>query len=223
VKNPHGETVFLLILALPHLYIALSLLLLPVHAEDGSRLGCGLLTRVADTDLLTTSTDPLEDSTTVSDAVVFPVGSESLCMFGSATNLEPNLMSVLKGGENCMASNGCGVHIHSGFSCMNSTTQEGHFYNKETLDSDPWALSGYTSTDAKGSAYFIDCLTADVDHCEGRAFIVHTDAGKRISCGLLEGFSESPTDPVDGTSASAQMMSPLATAAALVLTALTAW
>jgi hypothetical protein len=60
----------------------------------------------------------------------------------------------------------------------------------------------------------MDCLTADVDDCEGRAFIVHTDGGKRISCGLLE---------VDGTSASAQMMSPLATAAALVLTALTAW
>jgi hypothetical protein len=212
VKNdPERETVFLL--ALPHLCIAYSMLLRAVHAEDGSRLGCGMLTLIADTDLLTTSTDPLEDSTTTADAIVYPVGSENLCMFGSATNLEPNLLSFVEGGESCMAANGCGVHVHSGFSCTNTTTQEGHFYNKETLASDPWVLSGYASTDASGSAYFIDCLTVDVDDCEGRAFIVHTDDGKRSSCGMLE----------DGTSSSAEMMTPLATAAALVLTALTLW
>jgi hypothetical protein len=125
----------------------------------------------------------LKYSTTTADAIVYPVGSESLCMFGSATNLEPNFLSLEERG---------------GFSRTNTMTQESHFYNKETLASDPWALTGHASTDASGSAYFIDCLTADVEDCEGRAFIVHTDGGKRSSCGILE----------HGTSSSAQMITP---------------
>lgn len=136
----------------------------------------------ADTDALTTP----EAGT--GSVVVYPLEDTGrVCFMGSAVDLEVNLVSNLtSGGDDCSAKNGCGAHVHEGMDCTNSTTQEGHFYNIDELEEDPWSLVGYLSTDENGFAYFMDCLEPKVEDYDGRAFIVHANNGDRISCGLLQ-------------------------------------
>jgi hypothetical protein len=155
-----------------------------VHAEDGSRVGCGLLTKVDDKELLSTETEPLGDSEVTGTVTVHELGS-GVCFFGFSENLEPNLLSFLVDGTDCNASNGCGGHIHEGNSC-DADLQEGHFYNQVDLAADPWKLAGYLSTDSDGMGYFTDCLETGETGFADRAFIVHNSAGSRVSCGLLE-------------------------------------
>jgi hypothetical protein len=155
-----------------------------VHAEDGSRVGCGLLTKVDDKELLSTETEPLADSEVTGAVTVHKLGT-GVCFFGFSENLEPNLSSFLVDGTDCNAPNGCGGHIHAGYSCDNTTTQEGHFYNPDIIAADPWKLAGYLSTDSDGMGYFTDCLeTGETDYAD-RAFLVHNSGGSRVSCGLL--------------------------------------
>jgi len=95
---------------------------------------------------------------------------------------------------------GCGAHIHEGTSCTDPNTQLGHYYNTATLSSDPWALAGYRSTDGLGNGYFADCLETGVSDFDGRAFIVHSKTGSRVSCGLLGPTPESSDDDGDDSS-----------------------
>jgi len=155
-----------------------------VHAEDGSRVGCGLLTKVDKYDLLQTETEPLADSQVAGKATVHKLGT-GVCFFGYSKNLEPNLSSVLIDGPDCDAPNGCGGHIHDGHSCENSTTQGGHLYDADALDADPWKSAGYLSTDSDGMGYFTDCLETGETHFADHAFIVHASDGSRVSCGQL--------------------------------------
>ena len=72
----------------------------------------------------------------------------------------------------------------------------GHWYDAAALDVDPWALVGYESTDAVGYAQFASCvrtgfdLSADPAALVGRAFIVHSNDGRRVSCGLIAAAPE---------------------------------
>lgn len=173
-----------------------------VHAEDGSRVGCGLLTKVNGNDLLQAETEPLADSQVTSTVTVHEVGT-GVCFFGLSKNLEPNLSSFLVDGSDCDAPNGCGGHIHGGYSCDDSTTQEGHFYDAVTVDVDPWKFAGYLSTDSNGMAYFTDCLKTGKTDFVDRAFIVHASDGSRVSCGLLAQIERhSPSESTDMPSAS---------------------
>jgi hypothetical protein len=153
-------------------------------------VGCGLLTKVDDNELLSTDTESLADSGVTGTATVHKLGT-GVCFFGFSENLEPNLSSFLFAGPDCDAANGCGVHIHSGYSCDDTMTQEGHFYDADTLDADPWKNAGYLSTDSDGLGYFTDCLeTGETDFAD-RAFLVHASDGSRVSCGLLETSKDS--------------------------------
>jgi hypothetical protein len=178
---------------------------LSVHAEDGSRVGCGLLTKVDGKELLSTETAPLADSEVTGAVTVTKLGT-GVCFFGFSENLEPNLLSFLVDdtSTDCDAANGCGGHIHAGYSCENSTTQEGHFYNADTIAADPWKVAGYLSTDSDGMGYFTDCLEAGETDYDERAFVVHNSAGGRVSCGLLATAAVVPDD--SGTSGKGEMM-----------------
>jgi len=118
--------------------------------------------------------------------------SDVVCFVGSGSNFEPNIQSVYGGGGmECNASNGCGVHIHSGFGCEDSTAQGGHWYDSATLDVDPWIQVGYKRTDDVGDGEFTACVQvgydvkSDPSLLEGRAFVVHNPDGSRASCGLM--------------------------------------
>jgi hypothetical protein len=97
--------------------------------------------------------------------VVTSSTADALFYGGFVTGLAAGLEA---GSAACSAKNGCGVHIHSGVDCFNSTTQEGHLFVDK--DVDPWLVEQYTS-DANGAATvgaFLDIGTKDV---EGRAFL----------------------------------------------------
>lgn len=64
---------------------------------------------------------------------------------------------------------GCAARIHSGYSCNNSTAQEGPFY-KAPVTVNPWIEERYT-TDGNGRATFGGIVTTGSSDIGGRAFI----------------------------------------------------
>jgi hypothetical protein len=105
------------------------------------------------------------------------------------------LVSYLDGGTNCNFPNGCGVHIHNGTSCYNSTRQGGHYYDQSKVSTDPWQYTMYTPTTGSGAAYFTGCVDTGIEASffVNRAFIIHSDNGTRLSCGILTGATDGPT------------------------------
>jgi hypothetical protein len=69
---------------------------------------------------------------------------------------------------------GCGVHIHSGTSCFDTTTQGGHYYTDPVL-SDPWINERYLTSEPTSAGFYegdfkgmISIGTIDI---EGHAFV----------------------------------------------------
>jgi hypothetical protein len=99
-------------------------------------------------------------------ATIFADTSKSVVGYaGIASNLE-TLVTPSK----CTALNACGVHIHSGRSCANVTTQGGHYFNNATVPIDPWIKEEYT-TDKNGKANFQSIVKLGTVDIEGRVFI----------------------------------------------------
>lgn len=96
-------------------------------------------------------------------AVVF-TDSTTCGYAGIVQGLMPNLVAL-----NCTATNGCGVHIHNGTSCNDTTTQGGHYF-ASPVTVDPWTESRYSS-DANGTANFMGILDIGTDNVEGRPFL----------------------------------------------------
>lgn len=169
-----------------------------VHAKDGSRIGCGLLKKVSSSAALLTSVKPIGNTSSVSGSTIaFQIGeTDQVCYYGSASGLEKDVIST-----SCASKNGCGTHIHSGTSCATAELQGGHFYDTNTLSSDPWAKIGYLSTDSNGNAQYTSCLStgATANIFLGKAFVVHAVDGSRVACGTFDdtnGTSGAPKSPV---------------------------
>jgi hypothetical protein len=163
-----------------------------VHSANGTRVACGLLEKKT-SNLFTTATKALGSAEAEAQITVYMPGEEGLVyLSGMAASLEPNLRGP-PNGTDCTAPNGCGVHIHSGGSCFNVTTQGGHYYDNETLTMDPWAYVYYNLTDSDGHAHFAKTVDmGGITSIDGRTFIVHSNNGSRVSCGIL---SPESTDP----------------------------
>jgi len=116
---------------------------------------------------------------------------DGVCFMGWATGLTPNVVSFLVDGSNsdqCNVKNGCGVHIHEGPGCASKDEQGSHYYDRETIAADPEALISYYTTDSSGTAAYVGCVITGVgaSDYQAKAFIVHSVAGDRLLCGLLE-------------------------------------
>ena len=175
----------------------LSLFINKVHSKNGTRVGCGIIERVpiGEKTLLKSTTTNLTSSGVTSDVTVYTIEPDIACYFGMARKLEPNLVSFLNTnktlmGMNCNFTNGCGVHIHNGTSCFNTTTQGGHYYNRVTYPVDPWLYTMYHATDSMGNAYYTGCAETGESDFINRPFVVHSNNGTRLSCGLLKGRSD---------------------------------
>ena len=106
-------------------------------------------------------------ATIFTDAATMNVGYA-----GIVTKLESNLLA-----STCNATNGCGVHIHSGKSCNSTATQGGHYYNNMTVPIDPWIDERYSSN-ANGKANFQAIVQMGTIDIEGRVFVgtsIHAD------------------------------------------------
>jgi hypothetical protein len=142
--------------------------------------------------LLSTKTTNLTNTSGANSKVtVYAVRDDQVCYFGRARKLEPRLTSYLNNypvGTNCNFTNGCGVHLHEGFSCFNRTTQGPHLWNATVFPTDPWLYTMYHKTNTKGRAYFTGCVETGIqgpNAFAGRAFILHSENGTRVSCGIL--------------------------------------
>ena len=101
-----------------------------VHAEDGSRVACGVLKAVTKDETLVAPLAPLTDTDVTGEVTALSLEANGMiCYYGTALNLEANLNSVYgedRDGTDCLATNGCGTHVHAGTDCTDSTTQLGH-------------------------------------------------------------------------------------------------
>jgi hypothetical protein len=92
-------------------------------------------------------------------------GSTTIGYAGSAAGLQTNLLATT-----CTAENGCGVHIHAGFSCETKESQGGHYYDNSTIPTDPWVDQRYSSND-QGEAAFNGIVDIGTDDLRRRVFI----------------------------------------------------
>ena len=80
-----------------------------------------------------------------------------------------------------------GAHIHSGTTCASADDVGGHYF--EGMADDPWTTTydAYDSTTAGAATFDVaGGFTLDGDYpVEGRAFVIHNEAGTRVGCGLL--------------------------------------
>jgi hypothetical protein len=193
-----------------------------VHGQDGSRVACGILEKTTE-NVMVTETEPLGDSNVTASITSISIIKEvdQVCFFGMASGLERDLVSANAdpAGTDCTAGNGCGVHVHSGTACTDSTTQGGHFY--ATAD-DPWSSVGYRTTDADGQAMFLDCVSTGEIDTDGRPFVVHANDGSRVSCGLLMPAPDETASPTAAPASSVGKCAPLASALAMLTTAVIA-
>jgi len=174
-----------------------------VHGEDGSRVSCGPIvqgdasSKPSAVKFYSTDTVPIPgNGATGTGAVNVMSGlsegvTDGVCYMGWATGLEPDVVSFLVNGstsDQCDVKNGCGAHIHEGPGCESKDAQGSHYYDREEIASDPWALESYYRTDNAGTAALIGCvITGDgASEYQSRAFIVHSTDGDRLLCGLLE-------------------------------------
>ena len=81
---------------------------------------------------------------------------------------------------------GCGIHIHSGFTCDDASLVGGHHWDKDifgaTATDDPWNAESYFS-DSVGvstSGFVIDSGFG-LRNNKGRAVVVHASDGSRIA------------------------------------------
>lgn len=147
-----------------------------IHNKAGGRVACGILyevtTGVTEASLMNLS------SAGVSGSVTLVVNGSVITGAGSASGLEASLSET----TDCTAKNGCGVHVHSGSGCEDSTTQGEHYFS----GTDPWATIRYSSTNATGTANFVFAVTSpSATAVQGKPFIVHNSTGSRVACGLL--------------------------------------
>lgn len=152
-----------------------------VHNNAGGRVACGVLIP-ASMNASTARLAPL-DGGAVSGKVTVYATANAMIGVGHVSGLEASLNSTQLGGANCTAGNGCGVHVHSGTACTNSTTQGGHYFVGAT---DPWAAEQYQSTSASGAGDFVFTVPNVDSNVIGKPFLVHNNAGGRVSCGILK-------------------------------------
>jgi hypothetical protein len=108
----------------------------------------------------------VSDTPTHGIVTIFTDASSSLIGYaGIVKQVEPNLLA-----STCNATNGCGVHIHSGRSCYNSSLQGGHYFNSVSTPVDPWIDERYSS-DVTGKANFQSIIQIGSVDIEGRAFV----------------------------------------------------
>ena len=159
-----------------------------VHDYNGGRIGCALLEMPmaaqvaapfgnyfdAAKDLNDTAkqmsgvqiyTTP--DNTAI-DYVLFDV--DPACAAGPDTTINPN---------------SCGIHIHEGSSCSDDAL--GHYYDKTSIDPDPWGAGYYEAgVDADMGVFAAGSfsLKAGLSQADitGKTLIVHNHAGDRTHC-----------------------------------------
>jgi len=87
--------------------------------------------------------------------------------------------------------NGCGIHVHEGMSC---DAAGGHYYNSDTLTTDPWLAIVYKTVGGAAVGQNVHVTTGvTLADTNGRTFVVHDVDGGRVACASLAEVSETGT------------------------------
>lgn len=183
-----------------------------IHNNAGGRVACGILTEVTKEARACAVLDPLNEGKVRGEVTIFTTAT-AMIGAGHASDLEANLQTVAVGGKDCTAKNACGVHVHSGTACTTTDTQGGHYFSGAA---DPWTTIQYQTTTAAGAAEFVFSVANVGSNVTNKPFIIHNNAGGRVSCGLLTSTSCAPAaNPAGGSSAQSTTSTQTSSAAGL--------
>merc|ERR1711953_1625555 len=152
-----------------------------VHDKTGARVACALIEgEIADTNL--TPYPGYSGPLTVTGSVGgFLLGEEAYVWY-SLSGLEAECATTPEG-----VANACGIHIHEGKTCEDADAVGGHYYDHDSITSDPWSPVTYTSSaDGKSKGKTFAGIGAGQD-INGRAIVVHDKTGGRVACALIQG------------------------------------
>merc|ERR1719517_208724 len=158
---------------------------LVVHAADGSRIGCGVLT------------SGIEASTAIATYPGYTgaAGVGTSTVTGKADHNSLTLEYDLNGLDTAVADYTGGIHIHSGYSCATAGEVGGHWWDASVAD--PW-FTTYTVTAGASTSSGSFTITATALGYSpltmvGHTLVVHAADGSRIGCGVLTIIVEAST------------------------------
>jgi len=176
-----------------------------VRNNAGALVACGTLGRM--TGAKTATLAPLNgDNAQPNGKVTIYTTATKIVGAGAATGLAANVDSTATGLARRVA-------VVSGNSCNNPTG--GHYF--AAGGSDPWAETGYSSTDSAGTAAFVFSIQTSAVDIVGKPFIMYNNAAEKAACGLVVAPPTSPTTtagPTAGSPSGSTTVSPAAAAAA---------
>jgi len=149
---------------------------LVLHNSQGDRVTCAQISTGI----------PVQSTVTVSDLGAYPGSSETAYTGTVIVSMVDSKVTLgytgLTGDSGCDdgpsdAGNSCGIHIHSGTSCEDSSLPGGH-YHGGSVSSDPWTDVVYKG--ASGTVT-VDVGTTPADTIS-RVLVLHNEAGARITC-----------------------------------------
>lgn len=153
-----------------------------VHDSTGARVACAKLEMVA----------TAVKSMKVEEFVKYPLTSgrdvtATVTVAQHAGDLQVLEFDIAGGDSACTpdaevtAPNGCGIHIHSGTSCLHDQLVGGHLYQGS---SDPWLKITYRTATTKGVTIPVATgLTGPAVY--GRTVVIHDINGGRMACGRI--------------------------------------
>jgi len=142
-------------------------------------------------------------------------GTANLAFQGGNVTIEYDLYGVQPecSTPNAAAPNSCGIHIHAGYGCENTSVPGGHYFN---LASDPWVNVVYASSgNASNGTVSVD-NNATWDETDGRVLVVHDRSGARVTCMKIEQEGTADDTPADGDESGASSLSAAAAAMTVV-------
>jgi len=164
-----------------------------VHASDGTRIGCGVLSQGRGAALSCKAEKTILETCITK----YPEYDGDLDISGKVkVRFEHEDMKFryrLRGADtDCV---GCGIHIHTGTTCDDASLVGGHYRDVNTVD-DPWTTDGgsiyETDSDGFGVGSFPLNAGFDAEENIGHAVVVHDKEGYRYGCGILS--TEAATD-----------------------------
>merc|ERR1712238_586000 len=152
-----------------------------VHTQDGSRVGCGVISDVPASNCFS----PL--SGCISSYPEYDGTLEVLGQVKVEYTTGDKLKITYDLGGVAVNCTGCGIHIHQGTSCDTHADVGGHYWNETLFSEDPWNQGSLYNSLPDGTASGINILSNgfSYDDINGRAIVVHTQDGSRVGCGVI--------------------------------------
>ena len=142
---------------------------LVVHAPNGTRVACGIITAPRQATVLFGRYPGYGGPLQVTGRLtVSKVGPSAIEIYGELTGLQNSSTG--------------GWHVHTGCTCAVAAQVGGHLYYGAT---DPWVPITYTTDSAGAAAIYLYYPYLNYSDVLTRALVVHAPSGTRVGCGII--------------------------------------